>query len=219
MLPASNPLRATKFKFSTARANTPTTRRGKMVMTDPANNQSAPAELKTVEKNFAPAVNPTAAKKRAMPNSRKAKFTLAGICQTSCPIRPMRPSTSATTSTPPAKPSHSGCGNPGIATGIVPMAIPNAMPRNSGMKCVSLSSLSEFPRKTAAFSMLAWSPTNWSTSPKCRRRLGTALISRSALVTRVIITPCKCSRPNSVTVPSTRLLVTTTPWEVMPPGA
>lgn len=54
-----------------------------MVMTDPANNQSAPAELKTVEKNFAPAVSPTAAKKRAMPNSRKAKFTLAGICQLS----------------------------------------------------------------------------------------------------------------------------------------
>jgi hypothetical protein len=51
------------------------------VTNNPANSQSAPTELKTVEKNFDPAISPTAAKNSAMPNSRNARFTLAGMCQ------------------------------------------------------------------------------------------------------------------------------------------
>jgi len=35
-----------------------------------------------VTKNFAPALSPTAAKKSAIPNSRKAKFVFTGMCQT-----------------------------------------------------------------------------------------------------------------------------------------
>ena len=88
VLPASKPLSAAKFIFNTARAIPPTTNKGTKVMNNPLTNQSKPTELNTIEKNFAPASNPTAAKNMAMPNSRNARFTFAGMCHTNLhPIR------------------------------------------------------------------------------------------------------------------------------------
>ena len=56
---------------------------------------------------------------------------------------------------PPARPSLIGCGRPGKAMGNVPSATPSAMPMKNGMKCVSLSSLSELPTAAAALSRSA----------------------------------------------------------------
>ena len=47
-----------------------------------ARSHCRPVMLKTVTKNFAPAFNPTAAKKSAIPNSRKARLVFTGMCQT-----------------------------------------------------------------------------------------------------------------------------------------
>ena len=108
MLPASRPLRSMKFIFKTVRAKMPITTSGSTVTHAPASSHCRPVALKTVAKNFAPAPRPTAAKKSAMPNSRKARLVFTGMCQTCRPMRPTRPRMSATMRGPPARPSLMG---------------------------------------------------------------------------------------------------------------
>src|SRR5262245_7244418 len=79
VLPASRPLRSMKFIFQTTRAKLPTISSGATVRPAPASSHCTPVTLKTVEKNFAPASNPTAAKNSATPKSRNAMLALVGM--------------------------------------------------------------------------------------------------------------------------------------------
>jgi hypothetical protein len=104
--------------------------------------------------------------------------------------------------------------------GIVPSAMPRTMPMKNGIKCVSLSSLSELPSTAAALSRSSSRPTICTMSPNCSRRPGTADISMPARVIRVTATPNRSSRSSSPTVlPSTERSVTTTRRKVMPLSA
>src|ERR1700741_5144206 len=172
MLPASKPLRSMKFIFKTARANMPMSMSGSTVTHAPASSHCKPVALKTVAKNFSPAPKPTAAKKSAMPNSRKARFVFTGMCQTWRPMRPTRPRMSATIRGPPARPSLIGCGSPGKAMGSVPSAMPRVMPMKNGMKCVSLSSLSELPTAVAALSRFSGHTDNLRLVAKLQAQAG-----------------------------------------------
>ena len=67
------------------------------------------------------------------------------MCQTRFRTCPSRASTMPTMSGPPASPSRTGMLMPGIQIGITPTSTPRAIPTNSGMNCVSLSSLAESP--------------------------------------------------------------------------
>ncbi len=137
--------------------------------------------LKTVVKNFAPALSPTAAKKSAMPNSRKARLVFTGMYQTCRRMLPTWLRVKATINGPPARPSRRGCGNPGKAMGSVASTMPKVMPIKKGTKCVSFSSLSELPSAAAALSRSASLPTICRMSPNRSRRPGTADISMSAV--------------------------------------
>ena len=131
-------------------------------------------------KNFARA-EPAAAKKRAMPNSRK-QFVFTGMCQTCGGCCPCGKDQRDDKGPPASQPE--GLRQPGSGLGAC-QARSRVMPMKKGTKWVSFSSLSELPRAAAALSRSPSRPT----IAACRRTAGagsgTADISISARVTRV----------------------------------
>ena len=102
-----------------------------------------------------------------MPSSRRSRFAVSGMYQSSVPIRPMRLMTIATMSGSPARPRRTGMGRFEMENGCMPSSTPSAMPMNMVMKLVRLSSFTELPSTSPTFAMSASLATIWSESPNC----------------------------------------------------
>ncbi len=122
----------------------------------------------TVSKKPFPGGKAHPAKNRAMPNSRKARFVFSGMCQTWAADPPIRPRISATRRGPPARPSRTGCGKPGNAIGMVPIATAEEDADEDGDEMASRSArASSFQSTSAASSRSSERPTICSLSPNC----------------------------------------------------
>ena len=102
-----------------------------------------------------------------MPISRRAWLAIGGMNQTSGPIWPIRDRMIAITSGPPAKPSFSAAGMPGMKIGMLPTSTPSAMPMNTGIRSTCCRRRSELPSTPAAERMFSGVPTMERISPNC----------------------------------------------------
>ena len=102
-----------------------------------------------------------------MPISRSARLALGGMNQYTLPMVPIRASTMAATSGPPARPSFSATGSPGTDTGMEPSSTPRPMPTNTGSICTCCSFCWALPTSAITVSMSSCRPTRLITSPNC----------------------------------------------------
>ncbi len=84
---------------------------------------------------FCASVQATAAKKSAMPNSRKARLVFAGMCQTWRPMRPKRPKDERDEKGTAGKAELNRLRQSREGDGQVTSAIPRVMPMKNGTKC------------------------------------------------------------------------------------
>ena len=151
-----------------------------------------------------------------MPSSRMARLATGGMNHTNRPMCPMRESTSAASSGPPARPSFSGTlESVPKDRSIEPMAMPIAMPMNIGIGSNSFSFRSELPTKAAKRSMSSGRPMTLRMSPKANSSVGGATSSMPARSTRLTRTSKRPSRLSpAIEWPSTAFEVTTTCFQV-----
>ena len=124
-----------------------------------------------------------------MPSSRSMRFALFAMKKLSGPILRLRLRIIATISGPPARPSLSGVGMPGIATGMLPTITPRKMPRNAGRISGWSSAVSESPNSFAAAAMLSGVPTTSNLSANFTRISRRPVNLNPPRVTRLTVTP------------------------------
>ena len=101
---------------------------------------------------------------------------------------------------PPARPSFTGIGIPGIKKGMLPNRIPRKIPTNIVTMGGSFNLFSVLPSSFSTLLMFSSSPTTITRSPTCKVRLVAPSRSIPERFTRVILTPKSVRRRSDPSV-------------------